>query len=57
VDWPIHDDPENKQRYFAVIADCDVLADIVAGAPRRTVSLSRFFPVWFGKPSADRDTG
>ena len=35
VDWPIWDDPGNAQRYFAVITDCQSLADIVGVAPHR----------------------
>ena len=27
VDWPIYDDPRNQERYFAVIADSEALAD------------------------------
>jgi hypothetical protein len=49
VDWPVHDDEENGERYFAVIADCEAVADIVATAPATRASLQRFFPAWFGK--------
>ena len=47
VNWPIHDDPRNNERYFAVIADCQALKDIVAVAGRRHVSLRPQFAVWF----------
>jgi hypothetical protein len=47
VSWPIHDDPRNNERYFAVIADCQALKDIVAVAGRRRVSLRPHFAIWF----------
>jgi hypothetical protein len=51
VDWPIYDDPRNQERYFAVIADSEALADIVAAAPTGSTSLKQFFGMWFSKPS------
>jgi hypothetical protein len=50
VDWPIYDDPRNGERYFAVIADSQALADIVAASPTRSTSLKRSFAIWFSKP-------
>jgi hypothetical protein len=50
VDWPIYDDPRNQERYFAVIADSEALADIVAAAPTRSTSLKQFFGMWFSPP-------
>jgi hypothetical protein len=50
VDWPIHDDPQNAERYFAVIADSGDLADIVAAAPGSSTSLKQFFGMWFSQP-------
>ena len=50
VDWPIYDDPRNTERYFAVIADSDALADIVAAAPADRTSLKQFFGIWFSQP-------
>jgi hypothetical protein len=50
VDWPIHDDPRNQERYFAVIADSEDLADIVAAAPAGSTSLKQFFGMWFSQP-------
>ena len=47
VAWPIHYDPRNQERYFAVIADCQQLTDIVAVAGRRRTSLKRNFGIWF----------
>jgi hypothetical protein len=52
VDWPIHDDPRNAERYFAVIADSGALADIVAVAPGGSTSLKGNFGVWFSPPPA-----
>ena len=46
VDWPVHDDEENGERYFAVITDCEAVADIVATAPAARASLRRFHPAW-----------
>lgn len=51
VDWPVHDDEENGERYFAVITDCEAVADIVATAPATRASLQRFFPAWFSQES------
>jgi len=51
MDWPVHDDAESGERYFAVIADCEAVADIVATAAARKASLKRFFPIWFSKAS------
>ena len=45
VDWPIHPDARSGERYFAVIADCEALADIVAVAPGGSASLKRFFVI------------
>jgi hypothetical protein len=50
VDWPIHDDSRSGERYFAVIADCEALADIVAAAPTGATSLKQFFGIWFSRP-------
>ncbi|HEV2254402.1 MAG TPA: hypothetical protein VGS06_14505 [Streptosporangiaceae bacterium] len=50
VDWPIYDDPRNQERYFAVIADPEALADIVAAAPTRSTSLKQSFGIWFSPP-------
>ena len=50
VGWPIYDDPRNKERYFAVIADSEALADIDAAAPTRSTSLKSFFGMWFSQP-------
>ena len=54
VDWPIWDDPGNAQRYFAVITDCQALADIIGVArtgrgslKSRRVSLKDHFAIWF----------
>jgi hypothetical protein len=47
VTWPIHYDPRNQEHYFAVIADCQQLKDIVAVAGRRRTSLKRNFGIWF----------
>jgi hypothetical protein len=52
VDWPIHDDPRNAERYFAVIADSGDLADIVAAAPAGRTSLKQSFGIWFSQPPA-----
>jgi hypothetical protein len=49
VDWPVHDDHETGERYFAVVADCAAIADIVATAPAAEESLKQFFPIWFSK--------
>ena len=54
VDWPVYDDPRNAERYFSVIADCQVLADIIAAAPTGSTSLKRFFDIWFSQPSGPR---
>jgi hypothetical protein len=50
VDWPIYDDPRNQERYFAVIADAEALADIVAAAPTGSTSFKQFFGIWFSQP-------
>jgi hypothetical protein len=50
VDWSIYDDPRNAERYFAVIADSQALADIVAVAPAGSTSLKQFFGIWFSPP-------
>jgi hypothetical protein len=55
VDWPIYDDPRNAERYFAVIADSEALADIVAAAPTGSTSMKQYFGIWFSKPPG-RDT-
>jgi hypothetical protein len=47
VRWPIHNDPRNNERYFAVIADCQALKDIIAVAGRRRASLKDNFGIWF----------
>jgi hypothetical protein len=47
VDWPIHHDPRNRERYFAGIADCQQLKDIIAVAGRRRASLMDNFGIWF----------
>jgi hypothetical protein len=47
VAWPIHYDRRNQERYFAVIADCRQLKDIVAVAGRRRTSLRGNFGIWF----------
>jgi hypothetical protein len=54
VDWPIHDDPRNAERYFAVIADSEALADIIAAAPAGSTSLRQFFGIWFSPPESGR---
>jgi hypothetical protein len=50
VDWPVYDDPRNQERYFAVIADSQALADIVAAAPAGSTSLKPMFGAWFSQP-------
>jgi len=47
VAWPIHYDPRNQERYFAVIADGQQLKDIVAVAGHRRTSLKGNFGIWF----------
>lgn len=54
VDWPIYDDPRNQERYFAVIAGSEALADIVAAAPTGSTSLKHLFGIWFSKPPGPR---
>jgi hypothetical protein len=49
LDWPVHDDPGNAERYFTVIADCETLTDVVAVAPGRETSLRSHFDIWFSK--------
>jgi len=51
VDWTVYDDPGSGQRYFAIIADSALLADIIAAAPGRQVSLQRYFGMWFSRAS------
>jgi hypothetical protein len=48
--WPVHTDPGTGERYFAVIVVPETLADIVAEAPGRRVSLEGFFGMWFNPP-------
>jgi hypothetical protein len=48
--WPIYEDPRNVDRYFAVIADSEALADIVGAAPTASTSLKPSFGIWFSKP-------
>jgi hypothetical protein len=50
VDWPSYDDARNQERYFAVIADSQALADIVAVAPTGSTSLKPLFGMWFNPP-------
>ncbi|HWG15908.1 MAG TPA: hypothetical protein VG268_21800 [Streptosporangiaceae bacterium] len=50
TDWPIHDDPRTTERYFAVVAIPETLADIVAEAPSGSISLKRYFSMWFNPP-------
>ena len=45
MDWPIYDDPRNSGRYFAVIADSQALADIVAVVPAGSTSLKPMFGI------------
>jgi hypothetical protein len=54
VDWPIYDDPRNTERYFAVIADSEALADIVAAAPTGSTSLKQSFGIWFSRARRSR---
>jgi hypothetical protein len=54
VDWPIYDDPRNTERYFAVIADSEALADIVAVAPTGSTSLKQYFGMWFSRARRSR---
>ena len=54
VDWPIHDDPRNAERYFAVIADCEALDDIIAAAPAGSTSLKPSFGIWFSQGPGSR---
>ena len=51
TDWPIYDDPQTGERYFAVVANTATLADIVAEAPTASRSLKVFFDMWFNPPS------
>jgi hypothetical protein len=48
TDWPVYDDPDSGKRYFAVIVEAGSVADVVAAAPGRQVSLQRYLGVWFG---------
>ncbi|HEX4256013.1 MAG TPA: hypothetical protein VH089_13035 [Streptosporangiaceae bacterium] len=50
TDWPIHDDPRTAERYFAVVAAPETLADIVVEAPTGSTSLRRYFGMWFNPP-------
>jgi hypothetical protein len=50
TNWPIYDDPSTGERYFAVVVVPETAADIVAGAPRSSTSLRRFFGMWFNPP-------
>jgi hypothetical protein len=50
TDWPIHDDPRTTERYFAVVAVPETLADIVAESPSGSTSLKRYFTMWFNPP-------
>ena len=50
TDWPIHDDPQTGERYFAVVANTATLADIVAEAPTASTSLKVYFDMWFNPP-------
>ena len=52
TDWPVHDDPGTGERYFAVIVVPETLADIVAEAPGRRVSLKGSFGMWFNPPGS-----
>ena len=49
VSWPIYDDPRSTERYFAVIADSEALADIIAAAPTGSTSLKQSFGIWFSR--------
>jgi hypothetical protein len=51
TDWPIHDDPQTGERYFAVVVNTATLADIVAEAPTASRSLKVYFDMWFNPPS------
>jgi hypothetical protein len=57
VDWPSYDDPRSRERYFAVIADSQALADIVAVAPSGSTSLKQFFGMWFSPPPGPAPRG
>ena len=50
TDWPIHDDPQTGERYFAVVANTATLADIVAESPTTSRSLKAYFDMWFNPP-------
>lgn len=54
TDWPIYDDPRSGERYFAVVANPETLADIVAEAPAASTSLKGFFGMWFNPPDHRR---
>ena len=54
VDWPVYDDPRNTERYFAVIADSEALANIVAAAPTGSTSLKQSFGIWFSRARRSR---
>lgn len=50
TDWPVYDDPDSGQRYFAVIAEAGSLAQIVAVTAGREVPVEPFGAL-FGRPS------
>jgi hypothetical protein len=56
TDWPIHDDPRTAERYFAVVANPETLADIVAEAPSGSRSLKACFDMWFNPPIPPRQS-
>ena len=47
TDWPIYADERTGERYFAVIVIPETVTDIVAEAPGRSMSLRRYFGMWF----------
>ncbi|HEY6501680.1 MAG TPA: hypothetical protein VIZ20_19785 [Streptosporangiaceae bacterium] len=50
TDWPIYADERTGQRYFVVIVIPETVTDIVAEAPGRSMSLRRYFSMWFNPP-------
>ena len=50
TDWPIYDDPQTGERYFAVVVNTATLADIVAESPTVSRSLKAYFDMWFNPP-------
>ncbi len=50
TDWPIYDDPQTGERYFAVVVNTATLADIVAESPSESRSLKANFDMWFNPP-------